>query len=171
DDLWALRWLQGSLAERDLLAGQPEQARARLTPLLDLATPEGSGLDAKQLLPLLAWAHIELGELRQAQRLLTPLVGETRAAHLRLLLCDALRVQGLLATRRGRWYEAEAALGEALRLTRAFPYPYGEAKILMWSGYLLLQQHDRGQAQQRFAAAHSLLERLGERLYARRIED
>jgi predicted ATPase/DNA-binding XRE family transcriptional regulator len=169
-DLWALRWLQGSLAERDLLAGQPEHARGRLVPLLDLTTFEVSGLDARQLLPLLAWVYIEQRELRQAEQLLTPLVAETRAAQLRQVLCDALRVQGLLATRQGRWHEAEKALEEALHLARSFPYPYGEAKILMWSGYLMQQRHSWEQAQQQFAAALALLERLGERLYARRIE-
>jgi predicted ATPase/DNA-binding XRE family transcriptional regulator len=169
-DLWALRWLQGSLAERDLLAGQPQEARARLAPLLDLANLEESGLDVRQLLPLLAWIDIELGELRRAEQLLTPLLAATRAAQLRLVLCDALRVQGLLATRQGRWHGAEEALEEALSQARTFPYPYGEAKILMWSGYLLLQRDDREQAQQRFEAARAILERLGERLYARRIE-
>jgi tetratricopeptide (TPR) repeat protein len=169
-DLWALRWLQGSLAERDLLAGQPEQARARLAPLLDLANLEVSGLDVRQLLPLLAWVYIELGELRQAEQVLTPLLAETRAAQLRLVLCDALRVQGVLATRQGRWQAAEEELEEALGLARAFPHPYGEAKILMWFGYLQLERHDREQAQRRFEAALAILGRLGERLYARRIE-
>jgi tetratricopeptide (TPR) repeat protein len=169
-DLWALRWLQGSLAERDLLAGHPLEARARLAPLLDLANLEASSLDVRQLLPLLAWVNIEQGELRQAEQLLTPLLVEMRSAQLRLVLCDASRVQGLLATRQGRWHEAEEALEEALSLARTFPYPYGEAKILMWSGYLLLQRHDRQLAQARFAAALTILKQLGERLYARRIE-
>jgi tetratricopeptide (TPR) repeat protein len=169
-DLWALRWLQGALAERDLLAGQPELAHVRLASLLDQSTLEVSGLDTKQLVPLLAWAYIEQQELRQAEHLLTRLVTETRAAQLHQVLCDALRVQGLLAIRQGHWREAEQALEEALRLARGFPYPYGEAKILMWSGYLLLQRRRREQAQQQFAAALAILARLGERLYARHIE-
>jgi tetratricopeptide (TPR) repeat protein/transcriptional regulator with XRE-family HTH domain len=169
-DLWALRWLQGSLAERDLLVGQPEQARDRLVPLLDLADPEMKGLDVTQLLPLLAWVYLEVEEPRQAENLLTPLVAETRAQHLRLVLCDALRVQGLLRTRQGRWQEAEAALEEALALARAFPHPYGEAKILMYSGVLLLRKRNLEQARQTHEAALVILRRLGERLYARRIE-
>jgi predicted ATPase/DNA-binding XRE family transcriptional regulator len=169
-DLWALRWLQGSLAERDLVAGHPVEAHVRLAPLLNLATLMDSGLDVRQLLPLLAWVFIEQGELQQAEQLLTPLARQASAAELRLVRCDALRVQGLLKTRQGRWDEAEDALEEALRLARSFPSPYGEAKILMWSGYLLQQRHDREQAQQRFAAARAILERLGERLYARRVE-
>src|SRR5262249_31614796 len=113
---------------------------------------------------------IEQGQLRQAEQLLTPLLAETRAAQLRLVLCDALQVLGLLATRQRRWQDAEEALAEALSLARSFPYPYGEAKILMWSGCLWLERHDRERSQQQFEAALAVLERLGERLYARRIE-
>jgi tetratricopeptide (TPR) repeat protein/transcriptional regulator with XRE-family HTH domain len=169
-DVRAQRWLQRILAERDLLAGRPEQAGARLAPLLDLANLAASDVEVKQLLPLVAWVYVESGELGRAEQLLTPLLAETRAAQLRLTLYDALPVRGLLAVRRGRWLEAEESFEEALGLAHDFPHPYGEAKVLMWYGDLLLQRHEPVRARQRFEAALAILNRLGERLYARRIE-
>ena len=59
-DLQALRWAQTALAERDLLAGQPDAARARLVPLLDRPGQQ-EGL-VTYLLPYLAWASLELGD-------------------------------------------------------------------------------------------------------------
>lgn len=170
-DLRALRWLQGILVEQDLLAGQPEQARARLAPLLDLANPGVSDVDAGELLPLLVWTHIESGNIPQAQELITTLLVETRTAQLHLVLVGTLRMQGLLATRQGRWREAETALEEALELARSFPYPYEEAKILLEHARLHMQQEAWEQAQQRLEVALTVLGRLGERLYARHIEN
>jgi tetratricopeptide (TPR) repeat protein/transcriptional regulator with XRE-family HTH domain len=169
-DVRGLRWLQRILAERDLLADQPEQARARLAPLLDQAHPEVSDVEVKQLLPLLAWVYVESGELDRAEQVLTPLLVETRAAQLRLTLYDALPVRGRLAARQGHWREAEEALEAALELARIFPHPYGEAKVLMWYGELLWQRREPERARQQFEASLTILNRLGERLYARRIE-
>jgi tetratricopeptide (TPR) repeat protein len=127
-------------------------------------------VDVKELMPLLAWASVESGDMLRAQDLLEQLLAETRAAQMRLVLAEALRAQGLLATRQGRWQEAEAALEEALGLARSFPYPYLEAKILMRYGELLMQQNHEEQARQQLEAALAILARLGERLYARQIE-
>jgi tetratricopeptide (TPR) repeat protein len=172
-DARALRWITGVLVERDLLAGQAEQALTRLTPLLELVSPDVSNVDnvdAVELRLLLAWVHIELGDLLQAEHALTPLVAELRAAQRLLALSDALRLQGILATRQGRWQEAGRSLEEALGLAREFHLQYEEAKILMWSGELLIRQQEEARAQRRFEEARTILERLGERLYARRIE-
>src|SRR5207253_1137904 len=53
-----LREAQRLLAERDLLEGCPDVAHTRLVPLLDRPGLEETGVTA--LLPLLAWAHLEL---------------------------------------------------------------------------------------------------------------
>src|SRR5262249_26259793 len=55
----ALRWTQMTLAERDLLDGHPEEACARLEPLLDRGGCHET--DVTRFLPLLAWAYLKLG--------------------------------------------------------------------------------------------------------------
>jgi hypothetical protein len=89
---------------------------------------------------------------------------------MRPLLGEALRVQALLWSRQERWAEAEAALEEALVLCRAMPNPYAEAKTLYVSGRLYLAKGESEQAHVRLLGAQTILERLGERLYARQVE-
>ena len=56
--------MQRLLAEHDLRAGRPAEAQARLAPLLD--RPGLEELDVTRLLPHLAWAHLELGDVTTA---------------------------------------------------------------------------------------------------------
>jgi transcriptional regulator with XRE-family HTH domain len=60
----ALVIAQSVLAEIDLLEGRPDQARAPVDAILKRFPPEYA--DLAYLLPKLAWAHLELGELAQA---------------------------------------------------------------------------------------------------------
>lgn len=92
-----LRWAQVELAEHDLLTGHPEAARARLEPLLDRP-----GLQESQvifLLPPLAQAHLELGELEWAATLIGQGVRCARAHRNQRALVSVLRVQALICTR------------------------------------------------------------------------
>jgi tetratricopeptide (TPR) repeat protein len=167
-DLQALCWVQGALAEWDLLSRRPEAARERLSPLL-----EAPGLMvsySKEALALLAWAYLELGEAGQAQALLSQVLNTARQARMGPTLVQVLRVQALILSKQARWEEAEQALQEALALSRDMAMPYAEAKTLSTAG---LVSHRRGEleaAHQRFDSAMTILERLGERLYARSIE-
>src|SRR5207248_10739603 len=65
----ALHVAQRLLAERDLLQGRPHAALARLSPLLD--HPSTAELERTPLLPLVAWAHLELGEDAAAAEVVT----------------------------------------------------------------------------------------------------
>jgi tetratricopeptide (TPR) repeat protein/transcriptional regulator with XRE-family HTH domain len=156
------------LAERDLLEGRAEEARARLEPLLDRPGP-GQG-EVPILLSLLAWAHLDLGHEEQAQARVAEGAARAQAENNRLAPVEVLRVQALLATRRRRWRKAEAALEEALRLTRAMPYPHAEAKALYVYGLLHVAKGERRQACERFEAALTICRHLGERLYAEHVE-
>src|SRR5262249_15653815 len=55
-NLDALRWSQSTLAERELLLGQPEAAYERLKPLLDDPNQQGSG--TAFVMASLAWAEL-----------------------------------------------------------------------------------------------------------------
>lgn len=164
------RWVHAMLAEKDLIAGEPERALAHLAPFVPFSVPQEGNLDVRELLPLLAWVHVDLKQPLQAQELLTSLLIDLRAASMRLALADALRVQALLAMSLDRWSESEAALTEALELARSFPSPYGEAKLLMEYGQLRARQDNQEHARQYFKEALAILARLGERQYTRTIE-
>ncbi len=116
-DLQALCWVQGALAEWDLLSGRPEGARGRLVPLLDV--PGLIVSYSRESLALLPWAYLELG---------------------------------------------------ALTLCRGMAAPYAEAKTLYVAGLVSRKRNEFEPARQRFEAALTILEQLGERLYARSIE-
>ena len=156
------------LAEADLLAGHPEDARRRLTTLLSdrqTFTPdEHSGRGARLLL---AWAEMALGRHEAAEALLNDLLLSAPP----FLRVDALHVQGLLATLQGRWEAGVAALDEALELTRAMPYPYAELKALWVYGRLEAARGNTFTAEERFRAALAICDRLGEGWYRRTIED
>ena len=167
-DLQALCWVKAALAEWDLVAGRPEAARGRLAPLLD--APGLMVSYSRESLSLLAWAYLELGEVDQAQALLGQVLSTARQARMRPTLVLALRVQALVLSKQERWEEAEPALQEALTLCRRMASPYAEAKTLSTAGLVAQQQREVAPARQRFEAALTMLEQLGERLYARHIE-
>src|SRR5205085_1551124 len=92
-------------AERDLLEGRPEIAQARLSPLLDRRDVQ-EHVVTTSVLPVLAWAHLELGDPEQAARVAAAAVTRARSGDYRLALVGALRVQAMVALRQGHWEEA-----------------------------------------------------------------
>jgi transcriptional regulator with XRE-family HTH domain len=154
------------LAEADLLAGAAETARRCLAALFQAPGPL-AGEEALNAALLLAWAEGALGQMEQAgDRLASAL-----AAAKPLYRVDALRIQGLLATMRGAWEVAAAALDEALGRSGAMPYPYAEVKALWAYGRLEAARGDSAAAHAYFAQALVICERLGEGLYRQRIQD
>src|SRR5205085_4327416 len=122
-------------------------AHTRLVPLLDRPGLEETGVTA--LLPLLAWAHLELGELAETERVVTQAIRRMRADNNRLDLVDALRVQAMVAIRQERWEVVQAALEEGLALARSVPYPYAEGRLLHVYGEMHLQKGEPGPARER----------------------
>jgi tetratricopeptide (TPR) repeat protein len=167
-DLGKYCWLQGVLAEADLVAQRPEAAQARLAPLLERIRP--MVVELKEILPRLAWAELEVGEVAQAQARLEEVLTLARQEGMRPTLAEALRVQALVWSRQERWEEAEAALEEGLSLCCSMPFPYARAKTLYISGRLYQAKGEPEQAHERLEAALAILSKLGERLYASRIE-
>jgi predicted ATPase/DNA-binding XRE family transcriptional regulator len=167
--LQILRWIEATLAESELVLGQPREARARLLPLLKSLDDTESGMISVHT--MLAWARVELGERDEAQRLLGRVLARAADQKLRVVLVDALPVQARLAARGGNWQEAEQTLEEALALAHSMDYPYAEAKALFAAGLIACQQGRRARAIERLQAALSIFARLGERLYAAQAED
>jgi tetratricopeptide (TPR) repeat protein len=118
------------------------------------------------VLPVLAWAYLELGDTEQAAQVIARAL--TRASGYRLTLAGALRVQGLVALRQGHYHSASHALEEGLALARAMPYPHGEGRLLEVCGELHVRQGDTEAARERFIAALAIFRRLGARKDAER---
>jgi tetratricopeptide (TPR) repeat protein len=167
-DPQAFESAQRTLAEHDLLEGHPQAACSRLEPVLEGSDRENS--HATDVLPLMAWTALDLGDQALAASVVTQAIAHARGEVDRLVLVDALRVQAMLAMRQSRWQDAEAALAEALTLARAMPYPYAEAKSLYVYGQLYAAQGEPVQAREQYEAALAICGRLGEDLYRPHIE-
>jgi tetratricopeptide (TPR) repeat protein len=158
-DLQALRDVQNALATRDLLAGQPAAARARLLPLLD--RPGLEELYVTRLLPTLAWAYLDLGEVAQAADVAVQAVRRARAQRYQFVLVEALRVHALVASAQEHWKEAERSLEEGLVLAQSMPYPYMEGRLLHVYGEMHAQKGEAEPARERLEAALAIFQRLG----------
>ncbi|HEU5369009.1 MAG TPA: tetratricopeptide repeat protein, partial [Ktedonobacterales bacterium] len=166
--LQILRYTQDTLAERELLLGQPREALNRLEPLLKSDDNSETGLIGVQT--TLAWAYLELGQREEARRLLERVLARAANQKLHAVLVDALPVRARLAAQDGQWPEAEQALEEALALARSMDYAYAEAKALYAAGLIARQRGNQARAIERLQAALHILARLDERLYAAQAE-
>ncbi len=168
-NLNALRLAHRIWAEHDVLAGDPGAARNRLLPLLDrpgLVEP-----DVALLLPMLAWALLELDDVDGADSVAAQAVARTRQQRARDPLVEALRVQALVRMRQERWPEAESILAEGLALARHPPcYPYAEARLLHVSSQMEAQTGAPRVARERLEVALAIFRRLGARVNAERVE-
>lgn len=167
-DLQALRWASSVQAEIEILEGRPETGRDRLVPLLDRSDLEEA--DATALLPVLAWAQLELEQVDQAADTVVQALRRARPEAMRLILVEALRIQALVALRQERWDEAARGLEEGVTLARSIPYPYAEARLLRVSGELHRAQGEPGRAREQCSAALALFRRLGARKDAEQLE-
>ena len=167
-DLNPLRSAMATLAELDLLEGRPDAALARLVPLLDRPVMEELGVTP--LLPLLAWAHVEMGDAARAEAVVAWSIARAAAQHDRITLVEALRVRAMAHTHLARWSEAERALEEGLSVARGMPYPYAEARLLQVYGLMHLRQGAVRPARARLGAAIALFRQLGAREDVERTE-
>jgi tetratricopeptide (TPR) repeat protein len=160
-DLQALRWASAVMAELDVLGGHAPAASARLTLLLD--RPDVEECDVTALLPVLAWAQLEQGQVEQATATVEQALARARREDMRLVVVEALRVQALITLRQERWEEATRSLEEGVALARSMPYPYAEARLLHVYGRLHIQKGEPEAARERLEAARALFGRLGAR--------
>jgi tetratricopeptide (TPR) repeat protein/transcriptional regulator with XRE-family HTH domain len=160
-----LREAQGAWAEMDLLRGDREGALARLLPLV-----ESPAWDRHLtfLLPL-AWARLEMGKLDEAEDAVAKALDEATRAPVAQV--DALRLRGMIATRREEWLAAEDSFQRGVDRAREIGYPWGEARALHELGLLSARKGDPRRAREHLATARTLFERLGSRPYSARVEE
>ena len=153
-----------ALCEWEVLKGRIQAAHTRLESLRSRSSLREPQLE--QLRPLLAWVAILLGEVNQAETWLAEgIVRATPRTRVNLL-----RYQALLRIGQKCWEEAKAALEETLTLCREMSYPYAEAKALYVYGQLHQAKGEPVQARARLEAALTILNQLGELLYAEQVE-
>src|SRR5262249_51243943 len=121
-------------------------------------------------LPTLAWVELERGHHTEAAERLETAIAMATARRFNIMLVDALRVKGLLATRQRQWEDAQAVLDEAITLCRAMPYPHAEAKALYVYGQLHTAKGESDLAHEKYLSALAICARLGEGLYRPHIE-
>ncbi len=167
-DLQALRWVSTTMAELDILEDRPQAARERLAPLLD--RPGQTECDVTTLLPTLAWAQLELRRVDDAEATVRQALRRARPEDMRLVLTEALQVQGKIALRQGQPDAAARALEEGLALARSMPYPYAEARLLQLAGVVHAQTGEPEAARERWEAAGAIFARLGARMDSARVE-
>jgi tetratricopeptide (TPR) repeat protein len=115
------------------------------------------------MLPMLAWTHLEMGDVEQAEREVEEAVQAAVGERLHLRLVEALRVQGMILAGKERCEEAERSFAEAESLARSMPYLYAEARALHEHGKMHLQKEDGESAQKRLEEALEIFRRLGAR--------
>lgn len=159
-DLAQLRQAQALLAEKDLYERDPGTALNRLRPLV----PAAWGEDDTGFQLSLAWAHLEMGHVAEAEALVGEALQQTMRHRQPTYRVDALRIHGMILARQGRWDEMGRVLEEAATLAQPMPYPYGEARVLYEHGRLLAQKGEL-LAQERLKDALAIFERLGAQPY------
>jgi hypothetical protein len=121
------------------------------------------------ILPVLAWAQLEAGDLEQAEGTVADAVRRARLGSCRLGLVHALRVQAQVLLTLERWAEAARSLEEGLALARSMPYPHGEGRLLQVYSLLHARKGEPAQAQARLDAALAIFTRLGARTDMERV--
>lgn len=169
--LQPMRPLESVLAEQHLLGGQADLALARMEPLLDSPDHDQTGL-----LPFLAWAHLEVdrsdgaGHLTKAEELVRRGLELASRQNHQLARVDALRIYGMILTRRELWDDAEHTLDESAHLAHQMSDPYAEGRALYETGRLFAEKGDAERARAYLTRARQIFRDLGAKPYLERTE-
>jgi tetratricopeptide (TPR) repeat protein len=164
-DLEEERGAQSLLAQLDLLEGRPENASRRMEPLLD--RPRLSDTDVALMLPTLAMAYMESGDLDRAETTLDQAIPRARSEAAALSAAQALVVRGRLMSERRRWDEAERDLQGAIDMADGMPFPHLKARALYQRGLMESKSVDPIRARQTLQEARAIFDQLGALPYLR----
>ena len=153
------------MAELAILEGRAEEARDSLQTLAD-----EEGAKGPLLLPLVAWAHLELGETGRGLEVAERAEREARGRGMLLYLPEALRIKGMALARLGKIQEARTALAEGRERAAAMPNPYAEAHILVELGLLDRRIGQAEDARERLEEALAIFRLIGARKDAELVE-
>jgi tetratricopeptide (TPR) repeat protein len=158
------------LAEMELLQDRPQAAVERLSEFLGPEDMEKDDSTLSVALLFLAWAHLECGNLDEAelyaQLAVTRLTEENAVTELLL----AQRVAGMVSAAQGRRERAEATFEETVALARKVRFVQAEACILYEYGMTRLREGRREDALPLLEESLRLFRELGAHPYVERAE-
>jgi class 3 adenylate cyclase/tetratricopeptide (TPR) repeat protein len=160
-----LEYARAAGAELAIQEGRAEEARDRLQELVDQ-----EGVNLPLLLPVLAWARLELGEAERALELAEEAEREARRRQTLLYLPEGLRIRGMALSRLGRTTEARSVLAEGRERAAAMPNPFTAARILVELGLLDRREGKEDRAKEHWEEALTIFRRLGARKDIERTE-
>lgn len=174
DDGFTL-YAANTLAEVKIIAGLSGAVHESMrSTIADLDITDSLGCES---VALLAWAEWEPGHEGAARDTLAAARHHADTLRSRLVYVTIWRVEAIIAHGEGRWEDGTRALDALLALAREMPYPYAEAKYpyaeakaLYTYGLLHRARSEPVEARAYFEQALAILNRLGERFYAERIE-
>jgi tetratricopeptide (TPR) repeat protein len=162
-----IREVEGLRAERDILRGDFQAALARLHPLLET---QGWEEHLNFLLPL-AWAYLEVGDAAAASSAAAKADAEATQQRSPVGQIETLRIRGVIASRQGRWDEAEDIFRQTLRRSQEIGYPWGEARALYGLGLMYGRMGARADAGTHLRRADAIFQRLGAQTYQARVAE
>jgi tetratricopeptide (TPR) repeat protein len=119
------------------------------------------------LLPL-AWAYLETGDSVAAQDAADKASAEAARQRSPVARVEALRIQGVIASRQGRWEAAEGFFRRALKDAREISYSWGEARALYGLGLMYSRKDESARARDYLGRARESFDRLGAGAYLER---
>jgi tetratricopeptide (TPR) repeat protein len=84
---------------------------------------------------------------------------------------ETLRIQGVIASRQGRWDEAEDTFRQTLRRSKEISYPWGEARALYGLGLMYGRMGAGADAGKHLRRADAIFKRLGAQTYRARVAE
>jgi tetratricopeptide (TPR) repeat protein len=158
-------WAQILLADHDVVNGSSSTAIARLQEAIPVRGAYLAGV-----LPVLAAATLDEGDVGRAAEWARQGVQRTRRDGTDLLLVEALRALAVVLGRREDWDGAERAFTEGLSMTRNHGLPFAEARTLHQYGVMSASRGEVDWARQRYDQALTIFRRLGAGPWIRRLE-
>ncbi|HEX8917430.1 MAG TPA: BREX system ATP-binding domain-containing protein [Chloroflexota bacterium] len=110
-----------------------------------------------------ASAHLGLGDIAEADRLVEQTASEAMRQHSRPTLAEALMIRGAIRVAEARWDEAERLLQASRTLALEMPYPYVVAGGLLHTAELRRQQGEIAESRRMVDNALTIFRKLGAR--------
>lgn len=158
------------LAEMDLIRDRPQMALERLDQVLGPEDIDKEDSTLTVALYFSAWAHLECGNLAEAESRVQLAVKRLSEENALIELLTAQRVVGMVMAAKGDFDAAAEVLDQTVAAAHQVHAPHAEACSLYERGMIQLRQGKRDEALSRLNEALRIFRELGARPYLERVE-